>query len=103
MTTETTSYDQMELIEYDRREGGIYVKYHNRGDSACTYTSFEVRGFNENGKLLKTTEATDYWTVNPKEERETILPVYDWIGEPMNFSEYTIEVVLSGGYIEEES
>ena len=94
-------YKHIELLAYDKRPGGVYVKFRNTGDKPLTTVVFDVRVFDGEGNLVDQLEYTLYQRVPAGATEEGIVKAMDYRSlRPVDLDGDKIEVRVKYGYIE---
>ena len=91
----------MELLEYEIRSGGVWVRYRNTGDQETTTACFRIKIYDNGDRLIDEREEAVYETAEPGSTKENIIKLYDVrAGEPVDLSDKRVGVEFRYGYLE---
>ena len=95
-----TFYKGLRLLDSDVRDGKLYVKYENVGDTTATTACFKVKVYHAHGRLVAESEEVAYDTTAPGDTNENIIDS-DSIAEHLANTDNKVNVTLTYGYIDE--
>jgi hypothetical protein len=94
-----TIYKDLRLLESGVRDGKLYVKYENVGDTETTTACFKVKVYTDGDRLIGESEESTYDTTAPGATNENIIES-ESLSELLADSSNTTKVMLTYGYVE---
>lgn len=94
-----TFYHDMRLLDSEVRNGRLYVKYENSGDTPTTTACFKVKVYDHDKRLIGESEEAAYDTTAPGCTNENIIES-ESLSELLANGDNTAVVTLTYGYIE---
>lgn len=91
-------YRDIEVVDQELREGGIWVRYRNRGGQLAEMPQFQLKQFRD-GKLE---DETTLWgiAIDSEDEGELVLELTDEQGEPIDLAGSEFEIRFLSASIE---
>ena len=94
-----TFYKRLELLDSGVRDGRLYVKYTNIGDTETSTACFKVKVYSNGDRLVAESDEAAYETTPPGATTENIIEsesLSEFLADPEN----TVKIKLLYGYIE---
>ena len=96
---DVTFYKHLKLVDSGVRDGKLYVKYTNIGDTETSTACFKVKVYTNGDRLIAESEEAAYDTTPPGATTENIIESESLAGvlaDPDN----TVKIKLTYGYVE---
>ena len=95
------TYEEMELLQYEIREGGVWVRYKNIGDKVASAAIFKIKVYDKDKNLIDEFEEAVYEESSPGETKENIVKLIRFSsGEAISLKDRNIDVAFKYGYLQ---